>query len=251
MIKINRGNPPKNNKLDSGKDDALRGVAALVRNGQLKSKEFSKLWQNDEVKEFLHSSQDGKCCYCERKRDKKRESDVEHFRPKAKVAEAPTHKGYWWLAYEWENLLISCKNCNEEYKKSNFPLENESKRAYTKEDDIHKEKPFLINPLEEDPSQFIDYDLPSDSNPTMIKAIGKCSRGKKTIDLTGINSNEVMIGRASRFKYFKNVKLIYDLIENGGGDINSKKNILQDMVSKREEFSGFATFYFKKVGLLK
>ena len=252
MIKISRGKPPKNNKLDSKKNNALNKIEKLVNSGKAKSTAFTPLWRDDQVKEFLHESQHGKCCYCERKRDEKRESDVEHFRPKAEVHEVHKHDGYWWLAYEWENLPIACKTCNQGYKKSQFPLEDESKRAYTKKDNVHNERPLLINPLEEDPSQFIYYDL---NDPLMIKALGKCSRGQKTVDeLTGINDRKVMMDRAEKLKYFKIFKLAYDLIENGGSEKNSKKNELQDMVqeysSESAIFSGLATFYFKKVGLL-
>ena len=254
MIGISRGEPPKNNKLDSEKDDALNEIEELVKKGQLESKKFKRLWGETDVKEFLHKSQHGKCCYCERRRDKG-DCDVEHFRPKSEVKEDDKHDGYWWLAYEWKNLLIVCKTCNRK-KSSHFPLKDQNKRAYTKEGDIHNEKPFLINPLEEDPSNLINYDLPLDSNPIMIKAIGRCPRGQKTIELTGINSNQAMEERADRFEDFKNVKFIYDLMEEYGIDVsNQYKNKLQKNVrkysSEKSTFSGFATFYFKKVGLLK
>lgn len=250
MIKINRGKPPLNSSLDAKKGKVLKKIETLVNKGQLKSKNFCPLWVKE--KEFLHKSQYGKCCYCERRRDQSRESDVEHFRPKSQVEGIPEHKGYWWLAYEWENLLIACKNCNESYKKAHFPLEDESKRAYNRDDSIQKEQPLLINPLEENPSQFIEYDLPEKDKPIMIKAIGRCRRGEKTIELTGINSKEVMEERAAHFSNLNDYRLALDLIKMNGIDISkmTKKWVKEDS-SKHAPFSGFTKFYFKKMRILR
>jgi uncharacterized protein (TIGR02646 family) len=86
-----------------------------------------------------------KCCYCERKRDKNRESDIEHFRPKADVTEADeVHKGYWWLAYEWPNLFFSCRHCNQEHKKNHFPVANQ--HAVGPTDSLLAEGALLIDP---------------------------------------------------------------------------------------------------------
>jgi hypothetical protein len=50
------------------------------------------------------------------------------FRPKGgwvqNDGDALTQPGYYWLAYEWSNLLISCQLCNQEFKKNRFPLLN-------------------------------------------------------------------------------------------------------------------------------
>ncbi|MDJ0839198.1 MAG: hypothetical protein QNK37_21960 [Acidobacteriota bacterium] len=68
----------------------------------------------------------------------KHESEVEHFRPKKRVAEAPDHGGYWWLAYDFRNMFLSCSHCNKHFKQDHFPLDDGSTRAhfsdYGKED---------------------------------------------------------------------------------------------------------------------
>jgi len=100
--------------------DALR--RSYEENGKVRKQEFkSHIWLHDDVRLELHRYQDGKCCYCERKREPKREPDIDHFRPKGGVTEDPEHPGYWWLAYEWSNLYFSCKPCNENAKKNRFP----------------------------------------------------------------------------------------------------------------------------------
>ena len=243
MIKIERGKPPKKTALQEKRvKRELEEIKGLAKSGELRSKHFKSLWSDSKVKDFLYRSQHGKCCYCERKRDK-RETDVEHFRPKAEVEEKENHPGYWWLAYSWGNLLIACKKCNQEYKKSRFPLKDEKRRAYTEDCDINEEEPFLINPLKEDPEFFIDYEL--EKTQLMAKAVGKCERSKKTVnELTGINDGAVMLRRADKLKDYK---IWADLKKNGNNKLRSMaEGRLREYISRCSEFSGFARFYFKK-----
>ncbi len=247
MIKIERGSPPKNTAIDKRREKELRKIRKLAESRKLKSGHFENLWSDPKVKDFLYESQYGKCCYCERKRDK-RETDVEHFRPKAEVKEAgEKHQGYWWLAYSWGNLLIACKTCNQQYKKSQFPLKNEEKRAYTENSGLGEEEPFLIAPLEENPELFIDYDL--GETRLMAKAMGKCERGEKTInELTGINDRKVMEKRADKLKDYR----VWAYLKiNGNDELKSEADErLREYISSCSEFSGFAKFYFKKEGCL-
>ncbi len=56
-------------------------------------------WRNEKVTDELYDSHHGKCCYCERKRDRKREMDVDHYRPKGKVENDGDHTG---------GVLVAC-----------------------------------------------------------------------------------------------------------------------------------------------
>lgn len=113
-----------------------------------------------------------KCAYCETPLPEV-DWQVEHFRPKGRVAENPKHPGYYWLAYTWENVLPSCVPCNQGRqdkplwedpvtgttggKVDQFPVEDESRRAMTPEDDLKKERPLLLNPCLDDPEQSLSY----------------------------------------------------------------------------------------------
>ena len=70
------------------------------------------IYGSDEVRAALEELFSFKCAYCESSLG---ESgwDVEHFRPKGRVAENREHPGYYWLAYAWENLYPSCVHCNQ------------------------------------------------------------------------------------------------------------------------------------------
>src|SRR5207244_3555440 len=65
---------------------------------------------------FLNELFHKKCAYCEGKVSGHFPLDAEHYRPKKEVTEGRTrlggHPGYFWLAYEWYNLLLACRDCN-------------------------------------------------------------------------------------------------------------------------------------------
>jgi uncharacterized protein (TIGR02646 family) len=62
-----------------------------------------------------------KCAYCETYES---EPEVEHYRPKKSVQNVPGHLGYYWLCYEWSNLLPACHDCNKRRSKgTHFPIE--------------------------------------------------------------------------------------------------------------------------------
>ena len=256
MIKIERGAYPTGSIMDKKKTEELEKLRDLSAKRQ--TLKFNRLWSGV-VKSFLHQSQHGKCCYCERRRDQKGEPDVEHFRPKAKLKENPKHSGYWWLAYDWNNLLISCKKCNNR-KGANFPLKDESKRAFSENDDLKKEDPILINPLTENPEDFIEYDIPKDfieydiseddGKTLMIKAIGKCERGDKTVnELTGINDRELLMERAEYIENYHSLTECFHLVKNN----LKKKTIICKKIKKKmqseSKFAGLARFYFSQVRL--
>ena len=98
MIKIERRSPPPDTILDKNKAKEYRKIEQQIAiwrgTAEPQTLKFNgDLWSASDVKECLHKSQHGKCCYCERRRDRKIESDVEHFRPKGKVAGHDKHPG--------------------------------------------------------------------------------------------------------------------------------------------------------------
>ena len=242
MIKIKRGEIPENSGLRKRRKEELWKIRKLANSGKLKSDSFKNRGLWSKFKELLYELHHGKCCYCERKLSKG-QAHVEHFRPKAKVYEDEHHPGYWWLAYSWRNLLLACGDCNTK-KGAKFPLEPGSKRLYPEDCDLEKEEPILINPLEEDPEEFIEYDF---SKKLMVKAVGKCERGEKTVNkLTGINDIHMMEERARKLQDYEDYKLWAGLKNE---KCRARKR-LREYISSSSPFSGFARFYFKKMGYL-
>ena len=153
-----------------------------------KKKSFTySRYKQPEVKAALTELFFGKCAYCETFYERNQPVDVEHYRPKNGV---DGHDGgYWWLGMDWDNLLPSCIDCNRkreqkvppdlptllenvikgqdfdqwESKKTGkstaFPLLDETKRVlnFERASDIGNERPLLIDPCRDDPSDYISF----------------------------------------------------------------------------------------------
>lgn len=156
-----------------------------------------ELWRNEKVTDTLYDCHHGKCCYCERKRDRKREMDVEHYRPKGEVKDDEGHTGYWWLVFKWNNLLWSCKTCHQKYKGTIFTLFPDATRAHYETSDLNLERPYLINPKLEDPSQFLSFHVDCSGGRYFVTAVPRAGienekerRASETIRIVGLNRKE-------------------------------------------------------------
>ena len=143
--------------------------------------ESSGSWSD--IKEAYMRLQGFKCGFCERRLEKSRygniEHDVEHFRPKANVKAWPSDSdrvergidftfplgdgadpGYFLLAYELENYLISCKSCNSRLKANYFPIADARTVGRDRSRDLDDERAYLIYPIgarDTDPEKLITF----------------------------------------------------------------------------------------------
>lgn len=84
------------------------------------------------------------CAYCGRSLPGNDRGDVEHFRPKKAVHEAPEHGGYWWLAYRLENYVLSCGVCNSSRKGNKFPMRPRARhKTFDDAAELHREARLL------------------------------------------------------------------------------------------------------------
>lgn len=142
------------------------------RNEHIKNAIYNgKITENGEktVLKELSDLYKGKCAYCE----KRNALEIEHYRPKLRVIEDTAHLGYYWLAYEWTNLVPACHTCNKIAggKGNSFPIMKEGTRVYrptyhednTQINITHSyansaalcgEKPYLLHPEIDEPSCF-------------------------------------------------------------------------------------------------
>jgi len=255
MIRLQRrGRTPRS--LSSAKVKALQSqLAAKVEAGErLTSRDFKPYWSESDVREALHAMHRGKCCYCERKRDIRRESDIEHFRPKAGVKERDDHSGYWWLAYNWKNYLFACKCCNQTHKKTRFPVRDETTRAMGPNDSIADECPCLIDPSAEDPEDHISYEW-STAYKVYVKAVGgpndnNC-RGEETIQIVGLNRQELMSERAGILDELEVIAAMMIAGEYHGNPllISRAKERIREATSSDRKFTAFRRAYFRGNGL--
>jgi hypothetical protein len=183
---------------------------------------------------FLNDVFHQKCAYCEGKVSGHFPLHVEHYRPKKAVTEdraAIDHKGYFWLAYEWYNLLLACQDCNSghtSYKKgkdSSHPGKaNEFRvlgnRIVDPPDNpeewpsiLKGEQPLLLNPYFDDPSDHISFDdegvpYPKNNSPY----------GRETIKVCHLDRFELVEARHDMAEYRVKTQIINRLGELEKGE---------------------------------
>lgn len=192
----------------------------------------------------------GRCAYCESYLNDFQRGDVEHFRPKKAVTDnndnpvffidsdgnKKIHLGYYWLAYEWTNLLPSCVICNQPSvidgrkigKHNRFPVEG--KYAVSPEG-ISDEMPLLINPTQDDPRDHMDVDL------TTGLMMQRTSRGDACIQIFGLNIRDQLVHE--RKKAIDEVKAKLDTIIHNP-DEAAKMRALSDLKNIRDGKCAYA-----------
>ncbi len=162
MIHITKSTntPPTLLSQDVSNEKArLNNMAANSQ--QIIYKDFRKsLYGAADVRVQLRADQHNKCAYCETTLLDKGGGEVEHFRPKTKYRATRQQGGsrqpaYYWLAYDWNNLLCSCHECNR-IKSTLFPLTQEIDRDIAHQN-ILQEQPILLNPYFENPADIMEY----------------------------------------------------------------------------------------------
>ncbi|MDF1546441.1 MAG: HNH endonuclease [Bacteroidales bacterium] len=146
-----------------------------------------------------------KCAYCEQKYLANSDTWIEHYRPKSK-------ENYYWLAYEWSNLIPTCTKCNRK-KKANFPLINEPKRVKNPPlkngklnlkncsadfADLINEQPFVLHPEIDEPEDCFDFQI--DESKKGVKIVGKdiLGRGNETAKLCDLNREDLKLDRQEK-----------------------------------------------------
>lgn len=154
------------------------------------------------VKKNLIELYKNKCAYCEAEYTN---LDVDHYRPKASVNDGGKdldHPGYYWLCYEWSNLIYVCKFCNQDHKKTKFPISgvrlepndwNTGKHQQVRYTNLEKlrelESPLLLNPEEHDfiPGTYLKYDR--DGFP---HGVDPEKRGQTTIEVCKLDREDLV-----------------------------------------------------------
>ncbi len=180
-----------------------------------------------------------KCAYCEIKITGGFDWEVEHFRPKGRVAECDTPSGYYWLAYKWENLYPSCTHCNQNRKDkptwddptggdtagkaTQFPLDDEAKRAMSHTGDISQERNLLLDPCKDNPEQCLNYDVKGG-----VFAVKSNLQGQTTIEVCHLNRRRLKdLRRIKINKTIEMLRLVRDCEPKSSDLWNSMKRMVQ------------------------
>jgi len=180
-----------------------------------------------------------KCAYCESKYDQSSDGDIEHFRPKGRIHEKnPQTPGYYWLANDWDNLLLSCQHCNqrrnhilEGYEKprgagklDQFPLKDDTKRATHHTSLLVEEEKvrLLLNPCAPDdyPEKHFRYE------PTKSVMVPLTPKGEKSIEVYALSRHKLVAERNQKKIFlFKQIAVTKRELERHNAD-PSKQNKL-------------------------
>jgi uncharacterized protein (TIGR02646 family) len=197
----------------------------------------SKIYGHKTVKDALVKAQHAKCCYCERKILASGYGDVEHFRPKGAVLQdensAEERPGYYWLAYEWTNLLVSCSVCNTSHKRTFFPLANPSKRARAHTDLLARERPMLVDPAAEDPRRHIRFE--GDAPYALTE------RGRKTIERLGLRRGDLLERRQKLLRILTALRSVVEKLGPTEQESQDASALMRRYAESSEEFSSMVT----------
>lgn len=189
-IDKNRIAEPEVLKNDNADPNGEKLKAINYFEGNIGQKVKFKIYGDHTVRTTLKQLFHNKCAYCESIITHISYPHVEHWRPKGCVVDETSHNGYYWLATEWSNLLLACGVCNGKANKGNhFPIRRGSNYAYRSTENLGREQPLLINPcVETNPSRHFFYQKRGG-----IK--GTTSEGKKSIEVYGLNRQDLLIER--------------------------------------------------------
>ncbi|GGF30280.1 hypothetical protein [Flavobacterium limi] len=217
-----------------------------------------KVYRHAEVKKALIDLFKGKCAYCESTFLHVYSGDVEHFRPKGEIEEVaePKKPGYYWLASNWDNLLLSCRNCNQKLshlmfgqagrvtmgKMNQFPLSDLDKyvRKHDNPTGIESEEKFrlLLNPCIDNPEKHLEY-----GDEGVIKAKKNedgllCEKGLKSIDVFVLQRVHLVQSREKTLIDIEaQIQRVKEAVENYNfhiADLNDSKKFYFEKILKRE-----------------
>lgn len=217
----------------------------------------SNVWQDFKII-FLNDLFDEKCAYCEGQPTAHFTLHVEHYRPKKGVTErieeddpikreSIEHPGYFWLAYEWYNLILSCPDCNtkhrshplddseshpgklNEFRVQGRRIQKPSENPESWQNELKEEKPILLHPYDEDedadPAKHITFEANGVPYP-----VGGSQRGRETIEVCNLDRHRLVKDRlGEREKAYNRISRA----------CNSKGDENEPLFGKDEQYSAW------------
>lgn len=186
------------------------------------SKKYKDVWAI--LKKRLRDLSHDKCWYCETSTHRM-PNEIDHHRPKSRVTNSD-HPGYWWLMFDWHNFRFTCKLCNSRFpdpetkelggKGNHFPLLNgendriRSKDEYQDYEDLLREIPMLLDPVNLDDPSWLTFDeISGKPVPLMIdEETFNYKRAKISIEAYHLDYEP--LNRARRRIYHKILRLVRD-----------------------------------------
>jgi hypothetical protein len=199
--------------------------------------------------------------------------DVEHFRPKSKAInldltdfargkafECPEQErdGYWWLAFDRDNLRLCAQIPNREHKKCYFPLHATSKVAAYGKASWREENQVFLDPTVRSDAMLVIYGDDGGVHPRHGLSAWQKTRVELTNELFGLSSYPPLV-EARQKVWQKCADLVADFLklEQEGSDllepsaaIDEKKDAilrqLHEMTDPARSLASIATSYLEQ-----
>lgn len=196
------------------------------------------------VREYLVNAANGKCAYCESRIGISASADVDHFRPKGGSTgfnNEYSSDHYFWLAYDWENLVPSCQICSRS-KRNSFPIKEGHKRValLATGTELELEQRLLIDPFKDDPKKAFKF-----LHDGTVSALNE--QGAATIKVLALNRPPLIVARRAAGE-----KFLGDLARYTGEIPREERNQLSVKIDNifsehsREEYSALLRSIFNK-----
>lgn len=240
---------------------AVDAVAPEQRAAEINK--HSDVWKD--LKPELAKIMNNKCWYTEAPQIGT-DTDVDHFRPKnavkgvRKTSTGEEHPGYWWLAFEPTNYRYSCIVANRRRrdvetgnvggKADEFPISNETQRAWCPTDDCKEEQSLLIDPCNREEVELITFAEDGEAKERHSKSEkpGPHEKAKRSIELYHLNHTDFVKARISiRVKLkrlIEDAQCYYQELDNNSANTqraySSAIQDLREACSEQASFSSFA-----------
>ena len=156
-------------------------------------------YKHKDIQKLLFDCNHHKCAFCECKPGESSNIEVEHFEPKSIYPN---------LAFEWDNMLPSCRKCNE------VKLDHDTRNSP------------IINPAKEDPEMLLTYSF---LRMIPLQGSGQEEKAYNTITVCNLNSNRLYTVRSDLLKsiteYMDELKLKFEWIEEADTEQKRKYRI--------------------------
>lgn len=244
-------------------DDVVLARKKAIKEGLNKTSR-QKIWKD--LSDNLGKLTEYKCWYSE-SRNPGSDKDVDHFRPKGSVAEDPTHEGYWWLAFDWENYRYSCQWCNQRRvdvvhstdggKWDHFPLGVGSFRAKNENDDHDEECVELLDPTHPHEWKLLTFRPDGHPIPAKLEGTREYDRAKASIFFYHLYKQEFVRDRKELFRRIKRIIERMETLRIQFLSLNIRKlerlyleeqKELLRLINKKANYSAAALAYAKAEG---
>lgn len=227
MIKIQKSNAPQvlldnQNAWTEHLLNAIKTYDGYSNIPDAEKKSLLAHYKHKDIQKLLFESSHYKCAFCECKPGESSNIEVEHFEPKSIYPE---------LAFEWDNLLPSCRKCNE-----------------AKLDFDTRVSP-IINPAAEDPEALLTYFF---LRIIPLQGSGKEIKAQNTIDVCNLNCERLYDARSALMKtmmeYIDDLKSKFEWIDEADTEqkrqyritkLSNSIDIIDSMIKEDKAYSGF------------